>query len=104
MIILEGIEQHHFIDFLMEKLQEAPPENRPFDAKFRVLVQSVEYLPEKEEGKLFPEQEGWAENLESLGIEKGACVIGGLGSDTGITRGTIKALPGAATLLFSLQI
>jgi hypothetical protein len=38
MIVLEGIEQHRFIDFLMERLQEASPENELFDAKFRVVV------------------------------------------------------------------
>jgi hypothetical protein len=100
MIALEGIEEHRFIDFLMERLQEAPPENEPFDAKFRRLVQSVEHLLEKEESELFLEQESAAENLDSLGVEMGACIEGVAGSVTGMTQETIKALPGAATLLF----
>jgi hemerythrin-like domain-containing protein len=70
-VIREGIEEHRVVDFLMERLQQTKPEDETFDAKFKVLIESVEHHLKEEERELFPESKKLLdkEELDRLGAE-----------------------------------
>lgn len=69
-LIREGIEEHRVADFLMERLQNTPPEDETYDAKFQVLTESVKHHLKEEESKLFPEAKKiLSDELEPLGAE-----------------------------------
>jgi len=54
-MILEGFEEHHVADEIIEELKELDPEAENYDAKFKVLQENVEHHLEEEELELFPE-------------------------------------------------
>lgn len=70
-VILEGIEEHRVADFMMERLQQTGPEDETFDAKFMVLIESVEHHLKEEERELFPEAKKMfdKEELDRLGAQ-----------------------------------
>lgn len=70
-VILEGIEEHRVADFMMERLQQTGPEDETFDAKFMVLIESVEHHLKEEERELFPESKKMfdKEELDRLGAQ-----------------------------------
>ncbi len=69
-LVLEGIEEHRVADFMIERVQEADPGDERFEARFTVLVESVEHHIKEEEKTLFPESRKLlAEDLERLGAE-----------------------------------
>lgn len=69
-LIIEGIEEHRVADFMMERLQQAGPGEEVFDARFKVLIESVKHHINEEERSLFPEARKLLENdLERLGEE-----------------------------------
>ncbi|MEQ1726792.1 MAG: hemerythrin domain-containing protein [Vicinamibacterales bacterium] len=52
-IVLEGYQEHHVADVLMEELQELPPSDERWGAKLEVLQESLEHHIEEEEGEMF---------------------------------------------------
>jgi hypothetical protein len=68
-IVLEGYQEHHVVDMLVDELQEMVENEERWGAKFKVLKENIEHHVEEEEGemfkaarKVFSEQE-----LEALG-------------------------------------
>jgi len=74
-IVLEGFEEHHVADVILDELLDVPEESDLWHAKVKVLQENIEHHIEEEEGEMFkiarkvlePEQ------LEDLG-EKMAAV------------------------------
>lgn len=53
--ILEAMEEHHVVKWLLSELDHADPADERFDAKVRVLMESVRHHVREEEQELFPE-------------------------------------------------
>jgi hemerythrin superfamily protein len=69
-LILEGIEEHRLGDYAVKRLQETDPGDETYDAKFKVLMESVKHHLKEEEGKLFPEvRKNMKDDLKRLGEE-----------------------------------
>jgi hemerythrin-like domain-containing protein len=69
-LVLEGIEEHRVAEFMMQRLEQAEPGDQWFDARFTVLVESVEHHIKEEEKTLFPESKKLlADDLDRLGQE-----------------------------------
>ncbi len=62
--VLEGFEEHHLVDEIIEELDDVKPDDERWPAKFTVMKENVEHHIEDEEQKLFPKAE------ELLGREK----------------------------------
>jgi iron-sulfur cluster repair protein YtfE (RIC family) len=54
-IVLEGYEEHHVADMIIEELKAMTSEEENFDAKFKVLQENIEHHIEEEETSMFPE-------------------------------------------------
>lgn len=69
-LVLEGIEEHRVAEFMMERMLEADPGDERFEARFTVLVESVEHHIKEEEKELFPQSKKLlGDDLERLGSE-----------------------------------
>ncbi len=69
-LVLEGIEEHRMAEFMMERVQDAEPGDEQFEARFMVLVESVEHHIKEEEKSMFPEAKKLlADDLDRLGAE-----------------------------------
>jgi iron-sulfur cluster repair protein YtfE (RIC family) len=67
-IVLEGYEEHHVVDVLIEELKTLTPEDETFDAKFKVLTENVEHHIQEEEEEMFPEaRKALGESAEEVG-------------------------------------
>jgi hypothetical protein len=68
-IVLEGYEEHHVIDLILDELLDVPEESDEWKAKMKVLQENVEHHIEEEEGEMFEKakQIFEAEMLEHLG-------------------------------------
>ncbi len=53
--VLESIEEHHVVAWLLSELQNLDPEEETFDAKVTVLIENVRHHVEEEEKEWFPE-------------------------------------------------
>jgi hemerythrin superfamily protein len=53
--VLEALEEHHVAKWLLSELDGMEPGHERFDAKVKVLIESVRHHIEEEEGELFPE-------------------------------------------------
>ncbi|MFD8500522.1 hemerythrin domain-containing protein [Amycolatopsis sp. NPDC059657] len=53
--VLESVEEHHVVVWLMSELAGMDPEDERFDAKVTVLTESVRHHVEEEEDEWFPE-------------------------------------------------
>lgn len=53
--VLEALEEHHVVKWLLKELESLPPEAERFDAKVTVLIENVRTHVEVEEQVLFPE-------------------------------------------------
>jgi len=53
-IVLESLEEHHVVKWLLSELVDLDPTNERFDAKVTVLIESVRHHVEEEEGEYFP--------------------------------------------------
>ncbi len=51
--VLEGYEEHHVADLLMDELLDVPPETDLWKAKVKVLKENVEHHMDEEEDELF---------------------------------------------------
>lgn len=52
-IVLEGYQEHHVADLIMEELQRVATDNEKWGAKFKVLKENIEHHIEEEEGEMF---------------------------------------------------
>jgi hemerythrin superfamily protein len=52
-IVLEGYEEHHVIDMILDELVDVPEELDLWKAKFKVLKENIEHHIEEEEGEMF---------------------------------------------------
>ncbi len=52
--VLESLEEHHIVKWVLSELDGMSPEAERFDAKVTVLIESVRHHVEEEEGELFP--------------------------------------------------
>jgi hemerythrin-like domain-containing protein len=53
--ILESLEEHHIVKWVLEELRDMSPEDERFDAKVTVLIENVRHHVEEEEQDWFPE-------------------------------------------------
>jgi hemerythrin superfamily protein len=53
-VVLEGLEEHHVVKWTLSELEKMRPTDERFDAKVRVLIESVRHHVEEEETDLFP--------------------------------------------------
>lgn len=51
--VLEGYEEHHVADVILDELLEVPPETDLWKAKVKVLKENVEHHMDEEEDELF---------------------------------------------------
>lgn len=69
-LVLEGIEEHHVIDVLIEELRDSHPTDESYDAKFKVLRENIEHHIQEEEEEMFPiAKKELGDRLEQLGDE-----------------------------------
>ena len=52
--LLEALEEHHLAKLTLNELEKMAPDDKRFDAKVRVLIESVRHHVEEEENELFP--------------------------------------------------
>ena len=52
-IVLEGYEEHHIIDVILDELLEVPEEAEHWQAKLKVLKENLEHHIDEEEGEMF---------------------------------------------------
>ncbi len=53
--VLESLEEHHIVKWVLSELQDMDPTHERFDAKVTVLIENVRHHVEEEEGDWFPE-------------------------------------------------
>ncbi|GAA1781767.1 hemerythrin domain-containing protein [Luedemannella flava] len=53
--VLESVEEHHVVAWLLAELQNLNPDHETFDAKVTVLIENVRHHVEEEEKEWFPE-------------------------------------------------
>jgi hemerythrin-like domain-containing protein len=68
-IVLEGYEEHHVIDMILDELLDVPEESDQWMAKLKVLQENIEHHIEEEGGVMFKKarQAFEKEQLEELG-------------------------------------
>ena len=54
----EAWEEHHVVKLIISELKKMRPNDEHYDAKFKVMAESVKHHIEEEEGELFPKLEG----------------------------------------------
>jgi hemerythrin superfamily protein len=54
-LVLEALEEHHVVKWLLSELEKMDADNERLDAKLGVLFESVRHHVREEEGELFPE-------------------------------------------------
>ena len=52
-IVLEGFEEHHVADLIVNELHEVATNDEAWGAKFKVLKENIEHHIEEEEGNMF---------------------------------------------------
>jgi hemerythrin superfamily protein len=53
-VVLESLEEHHVVKWLLSELEDMPADHERFDAKVTVLIESVRHHVEEEETEFFP--------------------------------------------------
>ena len=53
-LILEGYQEHHVMDVLLEEISSLKPSDEAWQPKIKVLQENTEHHIEEEEGQLFP--------------------------------------------------
>lgn len=68
-IVLEGVEEHHVADLIMEELSSTPIGSDVWTAKLKVLKENIEHHLEEEEGEMFDDARKLLDKqqLEALG-------------------------------------
>jgi hemerythrin superfamily protein len=54
-MVLESLEEHHIVKWVLSELEGMSPDHDRFDAKVSVLIESVRHHVEEEEKELFPQ-------------------------------------------------
>ncbi|MFF4426503.1 hemerythrin domain-containing protein [Streptomyces sp. NPDC001549] len=72
--VLESIEEHHVVLWMLSELKDLDPTDERFDAKMTVLMENVRHHVEEEEKEWFPEvRKAMGRNrLAELGEQMGA--------------------------------
>jgi hemerythrin superfamily protein len=52
--VFESLEEHHLVKWTLSELEKMDPSDERYDAKVKVMMESVEHHVEEEEGELFP--------------------------------------------------
>lgn len=52
-IVLEGYEEHHVVDVILDELMDVPPATDLWKAKMKVLKENIEHHIKEEEGEMF---------------------------------------------------
>lgn len=68
-IVAESIEEHHIVKTLIDEVRELDPQDDEFEAKMKVLMESVKHHISREEEKMFPQAKKILLDLNSLGRE-----------------------------------
>ena len=68
-IVLEGIQEHHVVDLIMDEIAGEPVTDETWAPKVKVMQENVEHHVEEEEEKMFPQARKLfeEEELEMLG-------------------------------------
>jgi len=53
--VLEALEEHHIVKWVLSELEDMKPDHERFKAKMTVLIENVRHHVEEEESELFPE-------------------------------------------------
>jgi hemerythrin superfamily protein len=53
--VLESLEEHHIVKWVLSELEDMKPDHERFKAKMTVLIESVRHHVKEEESELFPE-------------------------------------------------
>ena len=53
-MVLESIEEHHIVKWVLSEVEPMEPHEEAFDAKVTVLIENVRHHVEEEEGDYFP--------------------------------------------------
>ena len=82
-IVLEGYQEHHVADLLVEELHAMDVSDERWGAKFKVLKEGIEHHIEEEEGDMFPKahQIFSAHELDEIGEQMQAMRLQALGTD-----------------------
>lgn len=68
--VLEALEEHHIVKWTLSEIAKMEPEHERFDAKVKVLIESVRHHVKEEEGDLFKKlRQLPKEELERMGDE-----------------------------------
>lgn len=70
-IVLEGLEEHHVADLILEELHQASASEEQWGAKFKVFKENIEHHIEEEEGEMFRTARGVMsrDELQALGAQ-----------------------------------
>ena len=68
-VVLEGYEEHHVVDNIMNELNDVPYDDETWGAKFSVMKENIEHHIEEEEEEMFEQAEDIFDSaeLEELG-------------------------------------
>src|SRR3954447_13942866 len=68
--ILESLEEHHIVKWTLSELEKMKPDDERYDAKVKVLMESVRHHVEEEQDELFPKARRLLgpKMLEELGL------------------------------------
>jgi iron-sulfur cluster repair protein YtfE (RIC family) len=67
-IVLEGYEEHHVADLILEELQKTDVTDERWGAKFSVLKENLEHHIEEEEEDMFKKARAVLEKAELVGL------------------------------------
>ncbi len=69
-LVLEGLEEHAQAKTLIAELRSMTPEDKTFDAKFKVLTEDIEHHIKEEEEEMLPDaQKKLGDEVEALGAK-----------------------------------
>ncbi|MDQ3898423.1 MAG: hemerythrin domain-containing protein [Actinomycetota bacterium] len=54
-MVLESLEEHHIVKWVLSELEDMKPDHERFKAKMTVLIENVRHHVEEEESELFPQ-------------------------------------------------
>ena len=68
-IVLEGYEEHHVVDEVMDEIKDVPVDDETWHAKAKVMIENVRHHMQEEEQEMFPQARAAfnREELEQLG-------------------------------------
>jgi hemerythrin superfamily protein len=82
-MVLESLEEHHVVKWMLHELEGMDPHDERFDAKVTVLIENVRHHVEEEESDLFPQ----------MREELGRNALGDLGDSLESARGGAPTHP-----------